>query len=72
MRADALANADAALTWRKSSYSGADNGDCVEMAHGLQGIVPVRDSKDPSQIIAFASEGWSRFLAGVRSGQLST
>ncbi|GAA3039865.1 DUF397 domain-containing protein [Kitasatospora sp. NPDC127116] len=32
--------------WRKSSYSNGD-GDCVEVAEGIAGMVPVRDSKDP-------------------------
>ncbi|MEV5414064.1 DUF397 domain-containing protein [Thermopolyspora sp. NPDC052614] len=31
--------------WRKSSRSGHDGGDCVEVA-SLQGAVAVRDSKD--------------------------
>lgn len=32
--------------WRKSSYTTANGGDCVELASG-SGIVAVRDSKDP-------------------------
>ncbi|MEV0846169.1 DUF397 domain-containing protein [Streptomyces sp. NPDC049954] len=32
-------------TRRKSSYSNANGGDCVEIASGLPGVVPVRDSK---------------------------
>lgn len=30
-------------TWRKSSFSGGDNGDCVEVAY----VGAVRDSKNP-------------------------
>lgn len=33
--------------WRKSSYSGSNGGECVEIAIGIPGTVPVRDSKDP-------------------------
>lgn len=33
--------------WRKSSYSNADGGECVEVADGHPGIVPIRDSKHP-------------------------
>ncbi|WP_131738568.1 DUF397 domain-containing protein [Actinomadura roseirufa] len=33
-------------TWRRSSHSGDNGGDCVELA-GLPGGVAVRDSKDP-------------------------
>jgi hypothetical protein len=32
--------------WRKSSYSGSNGGNCVEVA-GAPGQVAVRDSKDP-------------------------
>ncbi|MGC0415022.1 DUF397 domain-containing protein [Embleya sp. AB8] len=37
-----------AAAWRKSSYSNDDQGACVEVADDFPGIVPVRDSKDPS------------------------
>ena len=30
--------------WRKSSYSGTDNGNCVEVRHDRSAV---RDSKDP-------------------------
>lgn len=32
--------------WRKSSYSGSNGGDCVELADAVDGVA-VRDSKDP-------------------------
>ncbi|MFB4317622.1 DUF397 domain-containing protein [Actinomadura sp. 21ATH] len=32
--------------WRKSSHSGGNGGECVEVAD-LAGVVAVRDSKDP-------------------------
>ncbi|WP_420812756.1 DUF397 domain-containing protein [Micromonospora zingiberis] len=34
--------------WRKSSRSGGNGGDCVEVADNLSGVVGVRDSKDPA------------------------
>ncbi|MEO3826066.1 DUF397 domain-containing protein [Actinomadura sp. B10D3] len=37
-------------TWRKSSYSGSNGGDCVELADATgtaADAVAVRDSKDP-------------------------
>ncbi|SNS52721.1 protein of unknown function [Actinomadura meyerae] len=33
-------------TWRKSTHSGNDGGDCVELAD-LGEVVGLRDSKDP-------------------------
>ncbi|MDH6138024.1 hypothetical protein P3T35_000001, partial [Kitasatospora sp. GP30] len=35
-----------ATAWVKSSYSD-HGGNCVEVAPGLPGVTPVRDSKDP-------------------------
>ncbi|MFI1013448.1 DUF397 domain-containing protein [Streptomyces sp. NPDC020965] len=33
--------------WRKSSYSGASGGSCLEICEDVPGVVPVRDSKVP-------------------------
>ncbi|MFF7246069.1 DUF397 domain-containing protein [Embleya sp. NPDC008237] len=37
-----------AAAWRKSSHSNDDQGACVEVSDDFPGLVPVRDSKDPS------------------------
>ncbi|MFJ3666372.1 DUF397 domain-containing protein [Streptomyces sp. NPDC090106] len=51
------------VRWRKSSYSNGDNGECVEVAHGLPGVVPVRDSKTPSgPVLLVSATAWTRFL----------
>ncbi|GAA1848960.1 DUF397 domain-containing protein [Actinomadura bangladeshensis] len=34
------------LPWRKSSHSGSDGGECVELASAENGVA-IRDSKDP-------------------------
>ncbi|MGW2375117.1 MULTISPECIES: DUF397 domain-containing protein [Kitasatospora] len=58
------------LTWRKSSYSGGNGGNCIEVAPGFPGLVPVRDSKDPEgPALAFPVDAWSSFVAAVRSGE---
>jgi hypothetical protein len=58
--------------WRKSSYSGPDNGDCLEVtADGAPGIVPVRDSKDVKRgTLVFDAAAWAGFVRGLRSGEL--
>ncbi|SNR42915.1 DUF397 domain-containing protein [Actinomadura mexicana] len=33
--------------WRRSSYSGSNGGNCVELADVAGAVVAVRDSKDP-------------------------
>ncbi|MFI9271181.1 DUF397 domain-containing protein [Kitasatospora sp. NPDC052896] len=53
--------------WRKSSYSGPNGGDCVEIADGLPGVVPVRDSKDPDgPVLVFSVEAFADFIASVK------
>jgi len=56
--------------WRKSSYSGGNGGQCVEVATNLPGIIAVRDSKDRSgPILAFSPAEWEAFTVGVRAGE---
>lgn len=57
--------------WRRSSYSGARSGDCVEVGVGHQWVVPVRDSMAPDRPrVVFVKEQWSAFLDALRSGSL--
>ncbi|MGD0374076.1 MAG: DUF397 domain-containing protein [Streptosporangiaceae bacterium] len=58
-------------TWRKSSYSGGNGGNCVEVAANLPGIVAVRDSKDRGgPVLIFTPDEWQAFAAGAKAGQL--
>ena len=46
--------------WRKASASG--NGNCVEVAVNLPGVVAVRDSKNPaSPALTFTPDAWRAF-----------
>ncbi|MEU7878141.1 DUF397 domain-containing protein [Microbispora bryophytorum] len=55
--------------FRKSSYSGATNDNCVEVATNLPGTVAVRDSKDRSgPVLVFTPSEWSAFITGVKNG----
>lgn len=50
------------LTWIKSSYSGGDGGECVEVAFG-SGAVHLRDSKDrQGPQFSFGRAEWAAFL----------
>jgi len=52
--------------WRKSTRSGPNGGDCVEVAGNLPGVVGVRDSKDPTgPALAFEPAAWRAFVRGV-------
>ena len=58
---------DRGLTWRKSSFSGASNGACVEVAWP-EPLVAVRDSKHPTgPTLAFLRESWSTLTTSVRA-----
>ncbi|MFJ6385052.1 DUF397 domain-containing protein [Kitasatospora sp. NPDC092039] len=57
-------------SWRKSSYSGPNGGACIEVADGFAGVMPVRDSKDPSgPALLFPSSAWQAFVTAVRTGE---
>jgi hypothetical protein len=59
------------VSWRKSSYSNPDGGECVEVADGFVTAVPVRDSKNPNgPVITFAAGGWASFVAAVKRGEV--
>lgn len=54
--------------WCTSSYSG-QNGDCVEVASDVPGVVGVRDSKDRGgPVLAFTPDQWQAFTAQLRAG----
>jgi hypothetical protein len=59
--------------WRKSSYSGNNGGQCVEMAphdNGSGSLCLIRDSKDRSgPTLAFAPDAWQAFVAAVKDGK---
>jgi hypothetical protein len=56
--------------WRKSSRSGGQGGQCVEVAD-FGDAVGVRDSKDPDgPWLAFSRRDLTEFAARVKSGRL--
>jgi hypothetical protein len=58
------------VIWRKSSYSGSNGGNCIEVADNLPGIVAVRDSKDPDgPALTLTPADWRAFVTSVRSGE---
>ncbi|MEV4037630.1 DUF397 domain-containing protein [Streptomyces umbrinus] len=56
-----------AARWRKSSYSGGDGGeDCLEVADGVPGVVPVRDSKVVGgAVLLVGATAWTHFIGTV-------
>ncbi|WP_327670301.1 MULTISPECIES: DUF397 domain-containing protein [unclassified Streptomyces] len=63
-------------SWRKSSYSNGEGGNCVEVAYdfvgaargtdGVAGVVPVRDSKVPDgHVVVIGAAAWAAFVTGT-------
>lgn len=58
------------MKWRRSSYTGANGGNCVEVATA-PGTVPVRDSKHPERGHLSLSPAAGKALArAIKAGKL--
>ncbi|PYC64257.1 DUF397 domain-containing protein [Micromonospora arborensis] len=54
--------------WHKSTRSSGNQGDCVEVADNLPGLVGVRDSKDPSgPVLVVAPAAWRSFVTFAKA-----
>jgi len=57
-----------AACWRKSTRSGPNCDNCVEVAF-VPAAVAVRDSKDPDgPVLVFDPREWQAFVGGARHG----
>jgi hypothetical protein len=55
--------------FRKSSFSGAGNPNCVEVGF-VTAEVLMRDSKHPrGPVLRFTTDEWNAFVAGVKAGE---
>ncbi|UKY51648.1 DUF397 domain-containing protein [Streptomyces inhibens] len=63
-----ISNAATLTGWRKSSYSDANGGSCIEVLDNHPSGVPVRDSKNPhGPALLFPAEVWASFVAAVKA-----
>ena len=54
------------MDWRKSSYSNANGGDCVEVAEGAR-VVMVRDTTNrDGGTLAFGADAWRAFSGTIK------
>ncbi|GHB14872.1 DUF397 domain-containing protein [Streptomyces chryseus] len=54
-------------TWRKSTHSGGEGGNCLEVSDDHPGIVPVRDSKNPTgPVLVFPTAAWAVFVTDLQ------
>lgn len=55
-----------ALNWRKSSRSGNNGGDCVEVA-GAARVILVRDTKNrDGHLLKVPADAWASFTASLK------
>ena len=55
------------LTWRTSSYSGSNGGNCIEVAATARAVA-VRDSKNPGgPKLAVTAATWTAFTSQLKS-----
>ncbi len=55
--------------WRKSTRSGSNGGQCVEVRRQDE-TIQVRDSKDPTgPILRFNAKEWAAFVGGAQDGE---
>ncbi|NLU68917.1 DUF397 domain-containing protein [Streptomyces sp. HNM0574] len=67
-----IPNASTLSGWRKSSYSGGSNGDCVEVSDAHPAGVPVRDSKAPQgPAVVFGAAAWHEFVSYTKAGRFT-
>ncbi|MDO0915113.1 DUF397 domain-containing protein [Streptomyces sp. DT2A-34] len=55
--------------WRTSTYSGGSGGEaCVEVADGVPGTVPVRDTKlaADSPVLLIPAHAWTGFVTSLK------
>lgn len=57
--------------WKKSSRSGGNGGNCVEVRRHGQAI-QVRDSKDRGgPVLTFTPAEWEAFIGGAKDGEFN-
>lgn len=55
------------VTWRKSSRSGGNNGQCVEVVSGVRAV---RDSKNPNGgVLPLKGVAAAAFMTAVKAGK---
>ncbi|MET7568064.1 DUF397 domain-containing protein [Streptomyces sp. NPDC005492] len=56
--------------WSKSSYSNESGGNCVEVAHNIPALVPVRDSKavPHGPAVVLTASAWGPFITALKTG----
>ena len=58
---------DSSMTWRTSTYSSGNGGNCVEVASAT-GSVAVRDTKDrDGGTLSIPADAWAKFTSSLKN-----
>ncbi|MEU5026262.1 DUF397 domain-containing protein [Streptomyces milbemycinicus] len=57
----------ASIQWRKSSFSGGDGPECVELARRADTTL-IRESDDPHIVLTLTRPHLAAFITGVKAG----
>jgi uncharacterized protein DUF397 len=64
---------DLNVAWHKSSWSGPQGGNCVEVAKLPDGQVALRNSRHPSgPALLFTAAEWDAFSKGIVGGEFDS
>lgn len=67
MRSFGLRRTTEQPTWHKSSFCAS--GECVEVAQQQNGMIVLRDSRQPRGGVRYTAEEWQAFINGVKAGE---
>ncbi|MFH0244244.1 DUF397 domain-containing protein [Streptomyces sp. HK10] len=56
------------LEWQKSSFSGNEGPNCVEVARRGDDLL-IRESDEPGLVLATSRAGLAAFIAGIKAGE---
>ena len=56
------------LAWHKSSFSTGDQGECVEVAADPNGLIHLRESDQPDEILTATPTPWAGLLHHIKAG----
>lgn len=54
--------------WRRSTYCASN--ECVEIA-SLNGVIMLRNSTEPRNVVRYTSAEWRSFTTGLKAGDFS-
>lgn len=60
---------DAVSDWQKSSFSGGNALNCIEVGTTTSGSIVLRESDEPSAVVTTTPDKLRAFIKGVKAGE---